>query len=89
MTAKEWTPDTCDCRIVVEDSNYTFLSWSKRCALHKDLNVQPLLDAVMIHNRSFSSRINDTSTDADKERYRQDKKTEVKRILALGTTERK
>ena len=86
---KEWQPDTCDCRIVLDDSNYTFVSWNRRCALHKTVDDQALLDAVMAHNRTYSSKLSDTATEAEILKNQTEKKTEQERILALGTTETK
>ena len=89
MTEKVWEPDTCDCKIALDDTNYTFVSWERRCKLHEAVDAQAMLDAVMTHNRTYSSRITDTSTEADIVQNQTDKQTERKRILALGTTETK
>jgi len=86
---KEWKPDTCDCSIVLDDATYKLVSWNRRCALHQQVDDQALLDAVMTHCRTYSSRITDTSTKADILQNQKDKQAEQKRILALGTTETK
>lgn len=85
----EWKPDTCDCSFVLDDSNYTFISWGQRDKLHQPLDTQPMLDAVMTHNRTYSSRITDTSTKDDIIQNQTDKQAEQERILALGATETK
>jgi len=51
-----WRPDTCDCKIEYTPRLIWVKTWNK-CRLHKSLDGQILLDAVLAQNRRFNNSI--------------------------------
>lgn len=55
MNEHEWSPDTCDCIVEVDIANMNYVCWTQKCFIHKGLSEQPLIDAIMTHNKSFNN----------------------------------
>lgn len=82
----KYSPDTCDCVVEFDPNGSTFSRWHQRCFLHKDLDGQALLDAVLAHNRTFKIVNNATAKQVSKNVT--DKRTEKTRIQSLGQVEK-
>ncbi len=83
-----YEPDTCQCKVEFHDvaGVATYSNNFYRCEEHKALTGQPLLDAVLAHNRSFQPTVANPkkATQKEKDTYRVMVKTEFDRINALG-----
>jgi len=49
-----WTPTTCDCKLEF-NRNTNWVSTIRKCKLHKRLDGQLLLEAVLAQNRRFNN----------------------------------
>lgn len=59
--ATKWEPATCQC-IIIFDKNKLYLADIQKCQIHKHLDGQLLLDAVITHNTGFKSVNYDASS---------------------------
>jgi len=79
-----WNPDSCLCRIEI-DLNFNFVSWEKKCEIHKNFNGSELLTEVLKHIRSFNYLFGNIDlTRTQKDAISQNKKEEITRIKLLG-----
>ena len=81
-----WHCDSCQCIIVFEQDSLLIDYDVIACALHKPLTDQALLDAVLAHNQSFNVPSGDL-TEAQMATQAENRSTEARRILGLGTSE--
>ncbi len=48
-----WCPDTCQCRIIVNE-NFEFQDWIQKCAFHKNLPAQAFFNTLHVHNKTLN-----------------------------------
>ena len=81
-----WYSDTCDCILIVQSNFSALISVDQKCELHKNLNDQAFLDAVLAHNQGFKivGVVPNLPTEAEKSQNDANKRAEFARILAMG-----
>ena len=79
----QYTPDTCQCIILMNHDGITFENWVQKCFIHKDADGQKLMDDIFTHNKTFQINSN-TSTVVDISTNMKSKSAEKARIQALG-----
>jgi len=79
-----WSPDTCYCKIEV-DNNDNYVSSVKRCNLpaHKNANGSSHLTVCRAHNQGFNLKHGRTPTETQVNEISQDKANEKARIRNL------
>jgi len=82
MNEKLWSPDSCVCKIIV-DENFNYLDWIEKCFIHKNMSDVAFLNIVLNHNQGFNRSIGSQAV------KRQNKSNEIKRINALGASVKK
>ena len=84
--AISWRPDSCRC-ILVFESNTLELDYAIHvCELHKGIADNRLVSTVLLHNNTINKSIPNPDED-DLRRISLARKTEQKRIEALGSGE--
>lgn len=81
-----WGSDCCQCIIELDMPGETYVDWIQKCELHKNLNDQAFLDAVLAHNQGFKivGVVPNLPTEAEKSQNDANKRAEFARILAMG-----
>lgn len=73
-----YSPDTCDCVIIVDPQFSRLETWEQKCQIHKNINDNALLNVILAHNKGHN---NPTQTRLDTITK---KANERKRIRDLG-----
>jgi len=79
-----WSPDTCDCKVEV-DNNNDWVASPKRCnePAHKNASGSAHYTVLLAHNRSFNLKHGNTPTKEQDEEISQDKANEKARIRGI------
>lgn len=73
-----FSPDTCDCDIIVDNKTFVFIDWINLCELHKDETNLTIVNTILDHNNPFNK-----SNKPEKQK-KIDKANERSRIKKLG-----
>jgi len=73
-----FTPDTCDCIVIVDNKTFQFIDWIQKCEIHKDQIDSTIIQTILDHNNSFNK-----ANKPDKIK-KQDRAKEKERIKKLG-----
>lgn len=83
-----WFHDTCQCKLIVDVSDWTLILPILVCQIHKGISDADLLNTVLTHHTSYNLKLGSIDlTDAQRKEITQDKKNEFERIKALGDPE--
>ncbi len=80
-----WSPDTCDCILEI-DASENNVDWIQKCDLHKALNDQAWIDAVVTHNLTFQISIGNQGMKANRTDNMVTKRAAKAAIKAGGAT---
>lgn len=80
-----YSPDTCNCVILLESDCKTFFEWEKKCAKHKKFDGQKLFDEIAKTNRETGPlKIGSKPTKAEMTKSIQAKQKAKRENLKLG-----
>ena len=88
--ATEWSLQSCQCKIKItknEQGNLELVKWIQKCALHKDVIDEQLLDTLLTHDRQWNASLTGTSKEMNIELSTL-KSAEYSRIKKLGNVEK-
>jgi len=83
-----YSPDTCQCKLIIDVSNVTLILPILVCQIHKLVSDADLLTTVLTHNTSFNLKLGSIAlTEDQKIIISIDKSNEFIRIKTLGDPE--
>jgi len=83
-----YSPDTCQCKLIIDVSDMTLILPILVCQIHKAISDTDLLTTVLTHNKSFNLKLGSIPlTEDQRKTISIDKSNEFIRIKTIGDPE--